>query len=99
MARVALAEFPVEPRRVQFVALDTNAVYRVFTATETYALRLARPGWRAADDLRLAAAWQTALADETDIAVPRPIVAHRYGQACPSLHHTTASRPIAETPS
>jgi Ser/Thr protein kinase RdoA (MazF antagonist) len=75
MARVALAEFAVPPRRIQFVALDTNAVYRVFTATETYALRLALPGWRTADDLRLAAAWQTALAEETDMVVPRPVVA------------------------
>ena len=75
MARSALAEFSVEPLRIQFVALNTNAVYRVFTATETYALRLALPGWRTADDLHLAAAWQTALADETDLGVPRPVAA------------------------
>jgi Ser/Thr protein kinase RdoA (MazF antagonist) len=75
MARAALAEFPVEPRRIQFVALNTNAVYRVSTATETYALRIAQPGWRTADDLRLAAAWQVALATETDLVVPMPVAA------------------------
>jgi hypothetical protein len=65
----------VGPRRIQLVALNPNAVYRVFSATETYALRLALPGWRTADDLRLAAAWQAALADEIDLVVPRPFVA------------------------
>jgi Ser/Thr protein kinase RdoA (MazF antagonist) len=50
-------------------------VYRVVTATRSYALRLAPPAWRTADDLRLGAAWQTALADETDLVVPRPIAA------------------------
>ena len=53
----------------------------------SYALRLAQPGWRTADDLRLAAAWQAALADETDLVVPtagrcsiRRHVGHRVGR-------------------
>jgi len=75
MARAALSGFPVEPRRVRLVAMNTNTVYRVVTATESYALRLGRPDWRTADDLHLAAEWQTALADGTDLDVPRPVEA------------------------
>lgn len=43
---------------------------------ERYILRLASPGWRCLDDLRLEALWLHALGRDTDLCVPGIVLAH-----------------------
>jgi Ser/Thr protein kinase RdoA (MazF antagonist) len=56
------------------VSTDTNLIYRVCDADMTvYALRIATPNWRTAEDLRSETMWLEALVRDTDIRVPRVI--------------------------
>jgi Ser/Thr protein kinase RdoA (MazF antagonist) len=56
------------------VSTDTNLIYRVRDADKAvYALRVAAPDWRTAEDLRSETMWLEALARDTDLRVPRVV--------------------------
>lgn len=73
LARLALAEYDVDVRRLTLLPLATNAVFRVDTDAGPAALRLAAPGWRSIVDLRAEAMWTSALARDTSLTVPVPV--------------------------
>jgi Ser/Thr protein kinase RdoA (MazF antagonist) len=73
LARLALAEYDLEVRRLRMLPLATNAIFRVDTAAGPFALRVAAPGWRELSDLNSEALWLSALSQETSLAVPVPV--------------------------
>lgn len=81
LARAALADYPVEVRRLRLVSDHLNVVFRAETADgRVLAVRAGRPGWRTEADLRVEAAWLQALAADSDIGAPA-VVPTRWGEA------------------
>lgn len=79
-AEQALAQYPIEVRRVDLFGTDTNLIYRVYTMDgQKYILRLAFPGWRTAENAEAEIMWLDALARDTDIPVPK-IIRTRTGE-------------------
>lgn len=67
----ALAEYPLQVRRIRPVSGHLNMIFRVDAADgHTFAVRVARPGWRTEADLHAEARWLEALALETDMGAP-----------------------------
>ncbi len=75
LARAALANYVVDVRTVERVPGGYNAVFAVRSAAgDRYALRLHVPGARTADEVGLEMAWLAALAAETEVGAPEPLV-------------------------
>ncbi|MDQ3513258.1 MAG: hypothetical protein M3462_06250 [Chloroflexota bacterium] len=75
LARAALANYVVDGRTVERVPGGYNAVFAVRSAAgDRYALRLHVPGVRTADEVGLEMAWLAALATETEVGAPEPLV-------------------------
>jgi Ser/Thr protein kinase RdoA (MazF antagonist) len=70
-AEQALSDFPVEPARLELVALSENVTFKVTDARDgaDYGLRLHRPGYHTLPELTAERLWTRALA-EAGIAVP-----------------------------
>ncbi|MBD0329257.1 MAG: phosphotransferase [Thermoleophilia bacterium] len=83
IARRALAEYELEaPVGIRPIRLINNAVFEVTTAAGRFALRVHRPGYRTAAQIRSELQFLRALADDlrgTPVSVPRP-VARRDGE-------------------
>lgn len=76
LASKALARYPIDFDRVDLISAATNFIYRARDVEgRLYALRLAAPGWRTEDNLRAEIAWLGALAQDTDIPVPKIVEA------------------------
>ena len=70
----ALAQYPIVFDRVDLVSAATNFIYRARDVDgRHYALRLTAPFWRTEDNLRAEIAWLRALAQDTEIPLPRII--------------------------
>ncbi len=68
----ALRQFNIPVVRLQLIGYDTNVMYRVWAEDgQQYALRLANPVWRSAETAVSEMLWLDALANDTDISVPR----------------------------
>jgi Ser/Thr protein kinase RdoA (MazF antagonist) len=75
VALAALDHYDLEVDRVALLAMETNALFRVRTAEgRSYVIRLATPGWRTDEDLRAQVAWLGALARDTDVGAPVPVL-------------------------
>ncbi len=75
LALKALEQYPFEVARLRLMGVYTNLLFRVDTTDgATYMLRICAPNWRTAEDLRSEAIWLQALARDTDIGAPRPIL-------------------------
>jgi Ser/Thr protein kinase RdoA (MazF antagonist) len=70
-ARAALALWGLEEAACSFVAGRENRVFRVQTETQDYALRIKRPGYRDADELKSELDWLEAM-DKAGLHVPTP---------------------------
>jgi len=90
----ALAHFPIEVARTEFVSSSENTVYRVEARDgRAYALRVHRPGYHDLAELESENAWTTALSD-AGIDTPRPVATRDgggyatvpYGDAGESRH-------------
>jgi Ser/Thr protein kinase RdoA (MazF antagonist) len=86
LARVALAEYDVDVRRLRVLPMATNIIIRVDTSTAPLALRIGSPRWRDLSDLEAEAAWLTALGQDTSLAVPVPVPARSGGLVVPFDH-------------
>jgi Ser/Thr protein kinase RdoA (MazF antagonist) len=73
LARAALGRFPVTDMvRLELVRHGENTVYRVHTTGGSYALRVHRPGYHTAQEVRSEIAWIGALRD-AGVVTPEPI--------------------------
>ncbi|WP_261844932.1 phosphotransferase enzyme family protein [Aliamphritea ceti] len=69
LARHALQHWYIQPESISLIKYRENAVFKVTTADNTYALRIHRPGYHSIAALRSELEWMAAL-DEAGIAVP-----------------------------
>ncbi|MCB1397012.1 MAG: phosphotransferase [Rhodobacteraceae bacterium] len=72
VAHQAAPLWGLDPDAITLVAQRENAVWRAEGAGGPYALRLHRPGYRTADELRSELEWMAMLA-EGGLSVPRPV--------------------------
>lgn len=80
MALNAVGHYDLKDPRVTFHCYETNLLYQVTQSTgEKYILRIASPRWRTFEDLKLEAAWLTALKEEPDIYAPE-VIPSRIGE-------------------
>ncbi|MBV7332088.1 phosphotransferase [Chloroflexi bacterium TSY] len=81
LAAHALQQYDIELQRFDLIGYDTNILYRIYAADGSqYALRLANGQWRTMNDAQSEATWLQALAQDTQIPVPR-IVSARNGDS------------------
>ncbi|MFI4973637.1 MAG: phosphotransferase enzyme family protein [Caulobacterales bacterium] len=75
-AHEAVKSFPIEPERIELVALSENVTFRVTDRRDgaAYVLRLHRPGYHTLEELNSERVWTRALA-EAGVAVPIPLTA------------------------
>ncbi len=72
LAEDALRQFGVTAVRLQLIGTDTNLIYRVWSDDgQQFALRIANPAWRGVETAVSETNWLDALAQQTDIPVPR----------------------------
>ncbi|WP_420645480.1 phosphotransferase enzyme family protein [Candidatus Leptofilum sp.] len=72
LAEDALRQFGVTAVRLKLISTDTNLIYRVWSDDDRqFALRVANPAWRGAETAVSEAMWLDALAQDTDIPVPK----------------------------
>jgi Ser/Thr protein kinase RdoA (MazF antagonist) len=70
-----LTHYDLRVDRLTLLGLYTNTLFRVRTQDgASYVLRLATPGWRTDEDLRAEVLWLFALARDTDIGAPVPVL-------------------------
>ncbi|WP_315983469.1 phosphotransferase [Aliamphritea spongicola] len=72
LARHALQHWDLTPESISLIKYRENAVFKVITADNTFALRIHRPGYHSSAALRSELQWMAAL-DEAGIAVPKVI--------------------------
>lgn len=82
VAHAALPHWGLQDAEIQLVARRENAVYRVTRGASRYALRIHRPGYHDADELRSELVWMQVLAE--------------HGIRTPTVVDTTAGAPFAE---
>ncbi len=74
LALIALANYPVQVRRLRLVQHSHNTTFRVDAVDGThYALRISRPGFHTRDEVTSELRWQLALRRDTALEVPEPI--------------------------
>lgn len=75
-AQQALRAFPIDPERLELVAMSENATFRVTNRTDgaDYVLRLHRPGYHTLGALKSEPLWTRALAD-FGVNAPVPLAA------------------------
>ncbi len=72
----ALEQYDLDVADIRLVGVFTNTLFRVRTDQgPAYILRVCRPGWRTAEDLRAEVMWLQALSGEAEISAPQPRLA------------------------
>lgn len=92
----ALAQFPIEVRRVRLLSHGYNTTFRVDTAdARRFALRLNTSSRRTAGMIAAEMAWQAAIAADTDVRVPQPLPTREGGLVahvdCPHVGRALAA--------
>ncbi|WP_271274254.1 phosphotransferase enzyme family protein [Aliamphritea hakodatensis] len=72
LARQALKHWDLTPVSISLIKYRENAVFKITTADNTFALRIHRPGYHSSAALRSELQWMAAL-DDAGIAVPKVI--------------------------
>jgi Ser/Thr protein kinase RdoA (MazF antagonist) len=76
LALNALDQYDIDVANLRLEGVYTNTLFRVRPAAgHPCVLRVCRPGWRTATDLRSEALWLQALCRDTDIGAPEPLPA------------------------
>lgn len=76
LALAALADYDLDVARVTLLGAFTNTLFRVRTTDgASYVLRVCAPGWRTDTDLISEVMWLQALARDTDLGAPVPLLA------------------------
>jgi Ser/Thr protein kinase RdoA (MazF antagonist) len=74
LARAALEHWPIEVVGCRLLAEHTNATFRVDTVDGgRYALRVCAPGEHSREDHEIEVHWMSAVAEQTEVRVPRPV--------------------------
>lgn len=74
VVQAALAEYPLDCLHLRLITNDQNGVFRVEARDGSrYVMRVYLPHPHAVDTARAEAAWLEALAQETELLVPRPV--------------------------
>jgi Ser/Thr protein kinase RdoA (MazF antagonist) len=75
VALEALTHYDLDVTRMTLLSMATNTLFRVYDAGgDAYVIRLATPGWRSDEDLRAQVMWLSALARDTDVGAPAPLL-------------------------
>lgn len=74
MARAALERYDLQVRSLRLITNEFNAVFRVDSDDDAYVLRVNLPNRRSLAEIEAEMAWLNALARETGIGVPSPVV-------------------------
>jgi len=73
-ATVALERYDLRVRNVRLITNEFNAVFRVDTDDDAYVLRVNLPNRRSLAEIEAEMAWLNALASETAVGVPSPVL-------------------------
>jgi Ser/Thr protein kinase RdoA (MazF antagonist) len=110
LAMAALQRYDIEPHRLRLIGGFTNAIFRVDTATERFALRVDYHQDHSDADVDNELTWLSAIAEDTDLGVCRLVRAadgSQYVYATATgvptprrcvLFHWVPGRPLADNP-
>lgn len=86
VAQDALWRYGLSGAQLRIVKSSNNAVFRVTTGNEHFALRVHRPGYRKLAWIEAELEWLSAILTDTDLGVPRP--------AAPIFHGRVGEEPV-----